>query len=297
MSRERAKATGPAPPCRLSPRSATGPGWAAPTAGSDAELRLVNPVTGQQIDSQPSVDTIEHVRRCQSADYDYVRRSGRRQLRLRSAPHAAASALVRAGGRRRALGLGPPARLGLLHRRRLQRRRRHVLFYALTHQAGIHAYDFSGRRPAAVRRTVVLANQIYGITGTETKYLVRATGDCGGWLQPAHDGTMTWIKLFGVDLAAQRLEETATLGDGGDSHALFIGCNQPFWLPAGAGGLPNHVYYTDNEEDYALLYPEAPRDIGVHSVADGSFSPVCPTKPWPLPTWIVPSLGYYVPSS
>jgi len=146
---------------------------------------------------------------------------------------------------------------------------------------------------------------------TDTKYLVQAPGGGQEWLQvwrmmepvPTPEGssmsstclkTTVWIKVFRVDVDTQTLVETATFGEN-TNHALFIGCNQAFWVPAGehAGVMPNHIYYTDNEEYYVLYYPESPRDIGIYNVGDGSFKRFRTPRPWlnwPLPCWFIPSL-------
>jgi hypothetical protein len=107
------------------------------------------------------------------------------------------------------------------------------------------------------------------------------------------------IKMYRVDVDGQTLDETATLGDNTvpTMRCSSAASNQPFWVPAGEypGVLPNHIYYTDNEESYALYCPESLRDIGVYSVGDGSFKMFCPSQPWrnwPLPCWVIPSLGY-----
>uniref|UniRef100_A0A0E0D400 DUF295 domain-containing protein n=1 Tax=Oryza meridionalis TaxID=40149 RepID=A0A0E0D400_9ORYZ len=342
-------------------------GWIVTADADSAALRLVNPVTGQQIDSLPPVGTIEHVRRRrQSAaaddyyDYEIIQynwtwssaTTGRRPTRRptsspstttcapscrlihRRTPAAAAPSFFSTGQGTSSRSRGWASTSG---GRGCSCRTRTSTPTSSTTTAT--ACSKLGRRPRLrlLRRALRRAPDdrpgrpdIRHHRHRDQVPRPRPRGpDGGGWwlqvwkmMEPvrAVDGAKTtwlvadgamrtvfrtvWIKVYRIDLAAQALEETATLGDGGDSHALFIGGNQPFWVPAAggdgecpAGGvLPNHIYYTDNDENYALLYPEGPRDISVYSVADGSFSPLCPTQPWltwPLPTWFVPSFGYY----
>ncbi|OEL24294.1 hypothetical protein BAE44_0014688 [Dichanthelium oligosanthes] len=154
--------------------------------------------------------------------------------------------------------------------------------YAMRHDGAIHAFDLHGR-PALERKA--------------------AGFRCGGHMDEDPTTTTTaadgdrpwrteWIKVYRVDLAAQTLVEIKNLGN----HALFVGCNHSFSLAASdcPGILPNHVYYTDNEEYYALYSPQCPRDIGIYNVGDGSFheiQPPCPWLNWPLPSWITSSLA------
>ncbi|XP_062232393.1 uncharacterized protein LOC133929606 [Phragmites australis] len=329
---------------------AQGTGWGALAAGlitadaDSAEVRLVNPVTGQQINTLPPVATIEHVRgpiqrdASASQGYDYNWRLEQRPDN-RSIPVIAGELAyylhmraflssdpsdTRAGSDSIVVLLHSPrcclsfARVGVdEHWTWIGNQYSYAdvvyndgdgMFYALTLAGGIHAYDLSGGA-STVHFTIVLQNQVHGIVDTDTKYLVQDLGG-RGWLQVwrmmepvpsleeplAHLKSTVWINVYRVDVDAQTLEETKTLGDN-TNHALFIGCNQPFWVRAGKypGVEPNHIYYTDNEETYALYYPESPRDIGVYNVGDGSFKQFRTYQPWlnwPLPCWVLPSLGY-----
>ncbi|TVU08416.1 hypothetical protein EJB05_41820, partial [Eragrostis curvula] len=159
--------------------------------------------------------------------------------------------------------------------------------YAMRHDGAIHAFDLHGRRPLG--REVVLCPQVAvwrHMESTVPGAVAKADLDKDVWKTES-------IKVYRVDLAAQTLVEIKDLG----GHSLFVGCNHTFSLMAKdcPGTLPNHVYYTDNEEHYALYTPQCPRDIGVYNVGDGSFHdihPTCPWSNWPLPAWITPSLAY-----
>ncbi|CAN6200832.1 unnamed protein product [Urochloa humidicola] len=180
--------------------------------------------------------------------------------------------------------------------------------YAMRHDGAIHAFDLRGR--PAVEREVVLRPQIPVVRQRTTNYLLHAPW-LGCWLQvwrntdEVADATVVidgggdrpwkteWIKVYRVDLEEQTLVEIKNLGD----HALFVGCNYSFSLAATdcPGVLPNHVYYTDNEEHYALYSKQCPRDIGIYNVGEGTFheiqQPPFPWLNWPLPSWITPSLA------
>ncbi|CAN6338127.1 unnamed protein product [Urochloa humidicola] len=356
----------PDPPVRSRYWLGSSHGWLVTADADSGEVRLVNPVTGQQIDTIPPVSTIEHwtgpilggggdasaaATRLHSYElYHYHWRFKRladkppRPVKtcdlarvhirafLSSDPsdsdilHGGCSTLVLLHRPECSLSF---ARVGLDDRwARIGKQYSYadvvynagdVWFYALTLDGCVHAYDLSGGA-SAVRRATVLQSQAHHggliISANDTKYLVRDVGG-QGWLQvwrtmepvpsPEEGGggsgdtrlfTTVRIKVYRVDVHRQTLEETAMLGDHGTNHALFIGCNQPFWVPAGDDGggeypgvLPNRIYYTDNEESYALYCPESPRDIGVYNVGDGSFfySAAQPWRNWPLPCWLIPS--------
>ncbi|KAG2620385.1 hypothetical protein PVAP13_3NG094400 [Panicum virgatum] len=326
-------------------------GWLVTADADSAEVRLVNPVTGQQIDALPPVATIAHLRGRDAGPvepgydyeiYPYDWRSEQPQPNNPPRPiPVMAGELAKHLHMRGFLSSDPSRSPGgccivvLLHRLDYElsfarvgvderwtwigRRTWYAdvvyndgdgLFYALTVAGGIHAFDLAGGA-SAVRQTTFLQNQVHDDIDTDTKYLVQAPGGGQEWLQvwrmmepvPTPDGsssstclkTTVWIKVFRVDVDTQTLVETATFGEN-TNHALFIGCNQAFWVPAGehTGVMPNHIYYTDNEEYYALYYPESPRDIGIYNVGDGSFKQFRTPRPWlnwPLPCWFIPSLG------
>ncbi|KAL6603104.1 hypothetical protein ACP70R_043465 [Stipagrostis hirtigluma subsp. patula] len=184
----------------------------------------------------------------------------------------------------------------------------------MRYDGAVHAFDLHGR--PELEREVILRPQLLEVRYRTTNYLLHAPW-LGGWIQvwrtmdstdppaaaeaadpaaavvPDEEVWTESIRVYQVDLAAQTLVEIKDLID----HALFVGCNYSFSLVASdcPGVLPNHVYYTDNDEMYALYSPENPRDIGVYNVGDGSFhdvKPPCPWLNWPLPSWITPSLGY-----
>ncbi|BAS98967.1 uncharacterized protein [Oryza sativa Japonica Group] len=191
------------------------------------------------------------------------------------------------------------------------------MLYGIRRDGAIHEFDLGGE-PALERTTILPAQD--GMM-RHTNYLVDAPwlggGDGGCWLMVCrrmgaanlqayaawladrslpYDGVWNThsIKVYRVDPAAGTAAEINHVGG---RHALFLGCNSSFGLAMAdcpAGILPDHVYYTDNEEQYALDTPECARDIGVYRMGDGSFHRVKPPSPWldwPLPAWIIPSFG------
>ena len=317
-------------------------GWLV-TVDDHAEPHLVNPVTGQRIDTLPSVATVAQVRRVHDGEggavvadrytvYEY-----NSSLWVYDPANAAttldARELIRYLYVRAIISSDPSdgdgdgdcvvvlvywpqyqlcfARPGDAHWTWIRPPTENTQYcdcafdgdgrtlYAMRHDGAIHAFDLHGR--PELEREVVLRPQVQG-GKTTTNYLVHAPwlrgGAGGSWLQVwrkmgASKPTVTtttpapvaqesaWrtesISVYQVDLAAQTLVEIKSLGD----HALFVGCNYSFALAAtdSPGVLPNHVYYTDNEEQYALYSPECPRDIGIYNVGDGSFHQIQPPCP------------------
>ncbi|XP_006657215.1 uncharacterized protein LOC102722971 [Oryza brachyantha] len=185
--------------------------------------------------------------------------------------------------------------------------------YGMRRDATIHEFDLNGE-PALERATILPAQEC---AMWHTNYLVDAPWLVGdGWLlvcrymgaanlqaytawladrSVPYDGVWNThlIKVYRVDSAAGTVAEIKDLGG---HHALILGCNNSFGLAVAdcPGILPNHIYYTDNEEQYALYTPECARDIGVYNMGDGSFHQVLPASPWldwPLPAWIIPSFN------
>uniref|UniRef100_A0A0D9WSV1 F-box domain-containing protein n=1 Tax=Leersia perrieri TaxID=77586 RepID=A0A0D9WSV1_9ORYZ len=333
-------------------------GWLA-TTDDDANLHLVNPVTGQQISDLPHVTTVEPVRRLldhhgnvvpasyvvypydwtlrvqkdvnepmtmtarELSEYLYVR------VFLSSDPSDGGDCVV-------ALLHCPDgqisfARLGDTHwtwiRTPLTGNEQYVdvtfrsvtgrmMMYGVRRDCAVHEFDLDGE--PALESTVVLP--ALDPTGWHTNYLVDApwladNGDCWllvrrymgaanleaykAWLLNRsfpYDGVWNThrINVYRVDRAAGTVAEISDLGG---QHALFLGCNGSFGLAVAdcpPGILPNHIYYTDNEEQYAFYTPKCARDIGIYDMNDGNFHQVQPTSPWldwPLPAWIIPSFG------
>ncbi|KAK3134273.1 hypothetical protein QOZ80_6AG0547120 [Eleusine coracana subsp. coracana] len=320
-------------------------GWLI-TADDHAKLRLVNPVTGQRIESLPLLSTIEQVRlvyddngtavpdKYQVFPYDrslWVHQALVNRPFIMDAPELVDYLYLRALISSDPSSDGSDCVVVLIHRPRFQLSFARPgdaywtwiqappdnteycdcafdggTLYAMRYDGAIHAFDLHGR--PALERQVILRPQVK-VTYRSTNYLIHAPWlNC--WLQvwrkmeestdpaaAAHDcGKKVWktksIKVYQVDLVAQTLVETKDLGE----HALFVGSNYSFSLSSTdcPDGQPNHVYYTDNEEHYALYTPQCPRDIGVYNMGDGSFhhiQPPCPWSNWPLPSWITPSLA------
>ncbi|XP_057507045.1 probable F-box protein At1g44080 [Actinidia eriantha] len=97
-----------------------------------------------------------------------------------------------------------------------------------------------------------------------------------------------------VQKFAERVEIDSLGGD-----ALFLGDNYSLAVSASnfLGCRPNCIYYTDDyDNDYMPYEPYGPRDMGIYSLEDKSFTPYYQinTKqkrmPMPPPIWIVPTL-------
>lgn len=81
--------------------------------------------------------------------------------------------------------------------------------------------------------------------------------------------------------------------DLGDND-VFIGRNYTACLSTKdyPGLMPNHIYFTDDDECSLQAFKGTPRDIGVYNYEDDTLSEVVSPQPWlkwPPPFWITPS--------
>uniref|UniRef100_A0A0E0D5B1 KIB1-4 beta-propeller domain-containing protein n=1 Tax=Oryza meridionalis TaxID=40149 RepID=A0A0E0D5B1_9ORYZ len=81
--------------------------------------------------------------------------------------------------------------------------------------------------------------------------------------------------------------------DLGDND-VFIGRNYIACLSTKdyPGLMPNHIYFTDDDECSLRAFKGTPRDIGVYNYEDDTLSEVVSPQPWlkwPPPIWITPS--------
>ena len=194
------------------------------------------------------------------------------------------------------------------------------LMYAVTTKGAIHVFDFSG--PTVKQKVVLGKMRDYSF---QRVYIVQTP--CGDLLQvwsdidsiPENESVSEdsetdaleedddfsepeWssdyephrhycnpFKLYRVDLAANKLVETSSLGE----NVLFIGQSQTVCLNAQEHPQlkANHIYFTDTDE-YITVRKNMTRDIGVLSLCDNSKEKI--TSPqiwsnWPSPMWITPN--------
>ncbi|XBI14782.1 hypothetical protein VPH35_057315 [Triticum aestivum] len=122
-----------------------------------------------------------------------------------------------------------------------------------------------------------------------------------GYLSKASSGSVLQIWRVARETTSGEQEERHTqqavrvrnLGD----DALFIGHNYTCCLPTKdyPGLLPNHVYFTDDDEYWLIDAKDNRRDVGILNLEDSykiSASGVVSPQPWlnwPIPVWITPS--------
>jgi hypothetical protein len=100
----------------------------------------------------------------------------------------------------------------------------------------------------------------------------------------------TSVEIYKADFDSQQIVRVPTLGD----DALFIGQNCTYCLSTKDYPrlLPNHVYFTDDDEYSLMDGHEIRRDVGIYNFEDESFSDIVSPQPWlnwPIPVWITPS--------
>jgi hypothetical protein len=102
----------------------------------------------------------------------------------------------------------------------------------------------------------------------------------------------TRVDIYKADLDSQQIVDVPTLGD----DALFIGHNCTCCLSTKDYPrlLPNHVYFTDDDEYWLMDGQEKCRDVGIFNLEDQSAHDVVSPQPWlnwPIPVWITPSFN------
>jgi hypothetical protein len=100
------------------------------------------------------------------------------------------------------------------------------------------------------------------------------------------------VDVYKADLDSQQIVDVPTLGD----DALFIGHNCTCCLSTKDYPrlLPNHVYFTDDDEYWLMDGQENCRDVGIFNLEDQSANDVVSPQPWlnwPIPVWITPSFN------
>ncbi|KAM3345948.1 hypothetical protein ACQJBY_020459 [Aegilops geniculata] len=169
--------------------------------------------------------------------------------------------------------------------------------YAMNLLGGIHGYAIEGSRATC--------NMIFKDTSPFVAY--------NGYLSKASSGSVLqiWrvaryttsgeqeerhtvgVEIYRADFDKQQAVGVPNLGD----DALFIGHNYTCCLPTKdyPGLLPNHVYFTDDDEYWLIDAKDNRRDVGILNL-EGSYkisaSDVVSPEPWlnwPIPVWITPS--------
>uniref|UniRef100_A0A0E0DPR8 F-box domain-containing protein n=1 Tax=Oryza meridionalis TaxID=40149 RepID=A0A0E0DPR8_9ORYZ len=168
------------------------------------------------------------------------------------------------------------------------------VFYAITYHGVVHLIDVKGdfyTRRVIVQETLPMMYLIV--------YLARSP-DHGDFMQifrftrssetdPPVTRT-TKISVLKLDLEDKERFVDYDLGD----NAVFIGRNYTTCLSAKDYPelMPNHIYFTDDDEYSLRAFKDTPRDIGVYNYEDDSVGEVVSPQPWlkwPPPIWITPS--------
>lgn len=102
----------------------------------------------------------------------------------------------------------------------------------------------------------------------------------------------TRVDIYKADLDSQQIVHVPTLGD----DALFIGHNCTYCLSTKDYPrlLPNHVYFTDDDEYSLMDGHEIHRDVGIFNLEDECSYDIVSPQPWlnwPIPIWIIPSFN------
>ncbi|CAO2201838.1 unnamed protein product [Urochloa humidicola] len=181
--------------------------------------------------------------------------------------------------------------------------------YALSEMGGIQAFDLNGPE---VTCTIVMENVKGYIDEGMSMYLVQS--QCGALLQiwricdplgeygedenvsepePDFESTevnTTMVRLYKVDTACKKLTEVSSF----EEKLLFLGHNQSLYIDAEEYPRlkANHVYFTDDHEEWNSSFKDNTRDVGVFSLETNSMeeivSPVLWSN-WPPPVWITPN--------
>jgi hypothetical protein len=172
-------------------------------------------------------------------------------------------------------------------------------FYAMNLLGGIHRYTI-GASGATPPRDIIfkdtspfIAHNVYICRNSSGDLLQiwRYTTNLGDYTE--EEIHTTAIFVYKVDFDKQDIVDAHTLGD----DALFIGHSYTccFSTKDCPGLLPNHVYFTDDDEYCSEADSKASRrDVGVYSLEAKCVSDVVSPQQWlnwPTPVWITPSFN------
>jgi hypothetical protein len=119
------------------------------------------------------------------------------------------------------------------------------------------------------------------IIRTETYYPERPEG-------PVY---ITEFEVYKVDFDEQKRVKMTGIGD----YVLFIGKSTTscFSLKDYPDLMPNHIYFTDDNEGTHSDHRDDPRDMGIYSIENNTTTHVVYPEPWMNwlpPIWLTPSL-------
>uniref|UniRef100_A0ACD5TSB1 Uncharacterized protein n=1 Tax=Avena sativa TaxID=4498 RepID=A0ACD5TSB1_AVESA len=167
--------------------------------------------------------------------------------------------------------------------------------YAMNLLGGIHRYAIEGSRTTRnmifkdtspfIAHNVYIAKTSYG----DVLQIWRIKDSTSGEQGEIHTAR---VDIFKADFDSQKIVPVRTLGD----DALFIGHNCTYCLSTKDYPrlLPNHVYFTDDDEYWLMDGHEICRDVGIINLEDQSANDVVSPQPWlnwPTPVWIVSSFN------
>ncbi|KAM0837777.1 hypothetical protein ACQ4PT_061406 [Festuca glaucescens] len=169
------------------------------------------------------------------------------------------------------------------------------VLFAMNLLGGIHRYTIEGSRatPETILKDIspFVAYNVY-LAKTSSGHVLqiwRIKKSTGGEQAEIHT---TVVSIYKADFDSQQIVHVPTLGD----DALFIGHNCTCCLSTKdyPGLLPNHVYFTDDDEYWLMDGHEICRDVGVFNLEDESANEVVAPQlwlNWPVPVWIVPNFN------
>uniref|UniRef100_A0A0D9XTI4 KIB1-4 beta-propeller domain-containing protein n=1 Tax=Leersia perrieri TaxID=77586 RepID=A0A0D9XTI4_9ORYZ len=100
----------------------------------------------------------------------------------------------------------------------------------------------------------------------------------------------TMIKVYKVDLVERKLIEIGNLGE----NVLILGHNQSLCFRANEYPLlkANHIYFSDDRENYIKGFKNNRRDIGLFDLGNNCVEEIVSPQlwsNWPPPVWMTPN--------
>uniref|UniRef100_A0ACD5YHJ5 Uncharacterized protein n=1 Tax=Avena sativa TaxID=4498 RepID=A0ACD5YHJ5_AVESA len=160
-------------------------------------------------------------------------------------------------------------------------------FYAMNLLGGIHRYTIGG---SCATHDVIfkdtspfIAHNVY-ISGTPSGDVLQIWRMTVYTYREPQELHTTRIEVYKADFDKQKIVAVHSLGD----DALFIGHNHTFCISTKDYPqlLPNHVYFTDDDEYWLFDGRDGRRDVGIYSLEDKCVKDVVSPQKWL--NWPVP---------